>query len=658
MSPVCSCLILLLLGEAVSVRISRSGADSPGEKALISSDQIKETFKPDQGAAKGLEDAVPEGMSLENLVQGERKCHVQDAFSTSLKRSIEDGPLHRLFSGSNKLNAGPEKSPGSVDAHSGLEAKTVLTLDSPLLSECRAMDKVCKVPTESKGLKCSSTEFANLANTYLKFSLCSTEAALNQLYLGGSARNGNELGKEKMLRGTENGKFTYSLLDKRIESFSKAAADEKTRVIYEKSANALKTLRTLFHDCEEALVSPQVQHVLFNRWKMLAKSLCSLANGSDALLSSTFVDPGTHTVRMVIDAEEFLNEATKTFIQAYKPFEALLNTLQKSLLAEIIKLAQDGYENKVSVLTSLMNAKHDSSVDKSAIESMIGLPTSGMQFGPNLINPSLSESLLEIDGDENGHADKVDGHNANAVSMGNSDENGVDEPKVAREKDEQVQSKEKLAPIKSHEAAPVSMQPNDQSGGNDKDEHEKNGKDENKGATEKHATISPIVAIKSVLVPLGIFKIKQNSLEAKLDEEAIANAVKSALLDIDSERMLGKLLVAPQAALYSIYSTIDQMLLSPETNDQIGEMKRGKMVELKGKIVDEVEKFSQTFEGLYDQVRRSVASALEMEEQVDEGFILVSSSSGAKVSDMDESCLEKGALAERRLLHLQIHQVC
>uniref|UniRef100_A0A3B0NG48 Uncharacterized protein n=1 Tax=Theileria annulata TaxID=5874 RepID=A0A3B0NG48_THEAN len=185
----------------------------------------------------------------------------------------------------------------------------------------------------------ANPELLGLVNRYYVNNACVTENSLNQLY--------------------NSGEFSYKLLAKHLEQFNKKAPNKTVQTVYDKSVPVVTKLTELFKDAETALVSDKLKKLLEKRYSVLTTALCGVANSEQDFLSSTELN--NNRVTLSLNEEDFINQATKELMKAYEPMVELLREFN-TLLPKLFELFEEGFENKINLVSSLAHVKPQESV--------------------------------------------------------------------------------------------------------------------------------------------------------------------------------------------------------------------------------------------------------------------------------------------------------
>ncbi|XP_955090.1 uncharacterized protein TA04365 [Theileria annulata] len=190
----------------------------------------------------------------------------------------------------------------------------------------------------------ANPELLGLVNRYYVNNACVTENSLNQLY--------------------NSGEFSYKLLAKHLDQFNKKAPNKTVQTVYDKSVPVVTKLTELFKDAETALVSDKLKKLLEKRYSVLTTALCGVANSEQDFLSSTELN--NNRVTLSLNEEDFINQATKELMKAYEPMVELLREFN-TLLPKLFELFEEGFENKINLVSSLAHVKPQESVPPTTV---------------------------------------------------------------------------------------------------------------------------------------------------------------------------------------------------------------------------------------------------------------------------------------------------
>eukprot|EP00371_Babesia_bovis_P000765 XP_001609412.1 hypothetical protein [Babesia bovis T2Bo] len=284
---------------------------------------------------------APAKPTLETLVGSGTICHKQQILSHYLQNEISHGPMKETF---NPMTNTPQ-----------------------VLQKCREMSRkkpsVCKSGTLTTQPLCATLNLTKTIGNYFTYGVCTVEAALNQMY-------------HKRYTGTfiANDMNYYMTILKKVSTFMPEA--QKT---YGDSLKILEHLQKLFLDAEQALISPEVQAVLYKRWSLLDTVLCGIASGSqNEVLDNVNANSADQTAEAVVDLEDFIYQATNVFMKAYEPFVELVSVLQKQVLKAALELNKEEFANKVRELLKNIAEKHNPLIPVGSLEIMKQIPHAGL----------------------------------------------------------------------------------------------------------------------------------------------------------------------------------------------------------------------------------------------------------------------------------------
>ncbi|KAK1936188.1 putative membrane protein [Babesia divergens] len=435
-----------------------------------------------------------EAPTLETLVNSGSICEKQKIVSEFLKEQLQDGPLRSNFDYKRSTN--------------------------PALVQCKSMVKnplrVCKTTSTTAKRGCLNSDMFKLVDKYMAYGVCTVEAALNQLY-----------------HKEHTADFVANDIDSLIELINAVPfLSGELKEMYTRTDEILRLLRSLFKEAELALVSPEVQRILYKRWAIIDAILCGVAEGaSNDIMNSISVDLDRRKAQANIDVEDFLSEATEVFLNAYKPLEKFVDAFESGLLTKAVKLNKDDFESNVREMLPVLSEAHQPAISDSAIDELRKMPHSGLdakdvdkiasQIGSSVSLVQEGEDVSTTDGAERKSEDNVEDNRPAYAKIGD--------------------------------------------------------------VKEQAENINPVEAFRKVLLNLDMFTYKGDHILPKLDEEKIKTMTREAILDVSDEEMVAKLIVKQQAALRVVYYMIKLLVKLPGA-DIVSQLKGNKVLTQFGAI--------------------------------------------------------------------------
>ncbi|GFE55524.1 integral membrane protein protein [Babesia ovis] len=326
---------------------------------------------PQTPAADNAQTEVP---TLETLVASGSICQKQEILSAYLEKEMDNGPMRAAFN--------PQKNP------------------PPILERCRELRKrwpsVCHATNMTRQPMCNNVDIHRTIGRYFTYGVCTVEAALNQMY---HKRYAGNLVANDMAR--------YIQIVKRLVSASSEAYKN-----YGESLRILEGIHQLFLNAENALVSPEIQAVLYKRWDLMDTIFCGVAAGTqNDIVDRITADADRRTAQAIVDLEGYIASSTSVFMNAYKPLASLVAALEQKILKQATELNKKEFASKARDLVQNISDRHVASVTTDSLDSMTQMPHGGLnanelQRVTSMMTPSVS--LVQRGFQVSGTSNKVD----------------------------------------------------------------------------------------------------------------------------------------------------------------------------------------------------------------------------------------------------------
>ncbi|ORM41341.1 uncharacterized protein BXIN_0787 [Babesia sp. Xinjiang] len=345
--------------EAVAAKVTNGDANPKKEKEEGAKEQQLVAPGKDGHDTPVAESQQPkkEETTLETLVASGSICHKQEKLSDYLKEQLKGGALREIFD--------PQR-------------------PNQRMERCRQLVKnkptVCKAEGIKRQRLCLDVKLTTTIAEYLTYGVCTVEAALNQMY-------------HKRYRGAYVSDEIAQYV-KTLQTFFSLSGDSKKK--YGNLLKILELIQQLFLDAEKALVSPEVQAVLYKRWDLLDTIFCAVASGvPNDLVKAITEEADSKSSHAIVDLESFISHAADVFMDAYKPLAKLVAILEEHVIKDVIEIDKEDFMDKTRDLVKSISDQHVPSIPSGALDSMRQIPHAGLnaeevQRVTSMISPNVS----------------------------------------------------------------------------------------------------------------------------------------------------------------------------------------------------------------------------------------------------------------------------